>query len=46
MPELKQAKAKIKETESGNQIGVEFIFDEVKPEGQKLEFHPRPPIVH
>lgn len=42
MPELKQAKAKAKEKngQSGHQIGVEFIFDEVKSEGQKIEFHP------
>lgn len=46
MPELKQAKAKIKDTQAGSQIGVEFIFDELKPEGQKLEFHPKPPIMH
>jgi len=38
MPELKQAKAKIKESDSGRQIGVEFVFDEVKSEGQKIEF--------
>jgi len=41
MPELKQAKAKIKETDSGQQIGVEFVFDEVKSEGQKIEFRPQ-----
>lgn len=40
MPDLKQAKSKIQEGESGKKIGVEFIFDEVKPEGQKIEFHP------
>ena len=38
MPELKQAKAKIKESDSGRQIGVEFVFDEVKSEGKKIEF--------
>jgi len=41
MPELKQAKAKIKETDSGQQIGVEFVVDEVKSEGQKIEFRPQ-----
>lgn len=41
MPDLKQAKAKIKEGESGKKIGIEFVFDEVKPEGQKIEFHPK-----
>ncbi len=46
MPELKQAKARVKESESGNKIGIEFIFDEIKPEGQKLEFHPKPPVMH
>ncbi len=40
MPELKQAKAKIKEMDSGQQVGVEFVFDEVKPDGQKVEFRP------
>lgn len=40
MPDLKQAKAKLQEGESGQKIGIEFIFDEVKPEGQKIEFHP------
>ncbi len=40
MPDLKQAKAKRKETKSGQQIGVEFVFDEVKPAGQKIEFKP------
>ncbi len=40
MPELKQAKAKTKTSESGDQIGVEFVFDEVKAEGQKIEFRP------
>ena len=40
MPDLKQAKAKIQETESGQKTGVEFIFDEVKPQGTKIEFHP------
>ncbi len=40
MPELKQAKAKTKETDSGQQVGVEFVFDEVKPDGQKIEFRP------
>ena len=40
MPELKQAKAKTKTSESGDQIGVEFVFDEVKEEGQKIEFRP------
>lgn len=41
MPELKQAKAKTKESESGQQqIGVEFVFDEVKSEGKKIEFLP------
>jgi len=39
LPDLKQAKAKIQETESGQKIGVEFIFDEVKPKGEKIEFH-------
>lgn len=41
MPELKQAKAKIKETDSGQKIGVEFVFDDVKSEGQKIEFLPQ-----
>jgi len=40
MPELKLAKAKTKTSESGDQIGVEFVFDEVKSEGQKIEFRP------
>lgn len=41
MPELKQAKAKSKKSESGQQqIGVEFVFDEVKADGQKIEFLP------
>ena len=40
MPDLKQAKAKLKETKVGQQVGVEFIFDEVKPAGQKIEFRP------
>ena len=46
MPDLKQARAKVKETKSGDKIGVEFIFDEIKPEGQKLVFHPKPPVMH
>lgn len=41
MPELKQAKAKTKDSESGQQVGVEFIFDEIKTEGQKIEFRPQ-----
>ena len=41
MPDLKQAKAKTKSGESGQKIGVEFIFDEVKSEGHKVEFHPK-----
>lgn len=40
MPELKQAKAKTKDTETGQQVGVEFVFDEVKADGQKIEFRP------
>jgi len=40
MPELKQAKAKTKTTDAGNQVGVEFVFDEVKSDGQKIEFLP------
>lgn len=40
MPELKQAKAKTKTTKVGNQVGVEFVFDEIKPDGQKIEFKP------
>ena len=40
MPELKQAKAKSKTSDSGKQIGVEFVFDEVKSDGQKIEFLP------
>ncbi|MCP3848622.1 MAG: hypothetical protein GY694_00080 [Gammaproteobacteria bacterium] len=40
MPELKQAKAKTKTTDIGNQVGVEFVFDEVKTDGQKIEFLP------
>lgn len=40
MPDLKQAKAKVQEGETGTKIGVEFIFDEVKSPGQKIEFHP------
>jgi len=40
MPALKQAKARSKQTEAGQQIGVEFIFDEVKTLGQKIEFRP------
>ncbi len=35
MPDLTQAKAKTKDSK----IGVEFIFDEVKTMGQKIEFH-------
>ncbi len=46
LPELKQAKAKVKDTDSGQKIGVEFIFDEIKAEGQKLEFRPNPNSVH
>jgi len=40
MPDLKQAKAKTKKSESheNHKIGIEFIFDEVKSEGQKLHF--------
>ncbi len=38
MPELKQAKAKTKTTDSGQQVGVEFVFDEIKSQGQKIEF--------
>ncbi len=38
MPELKHAKAKTKMTDVGNQVGVEFVFDEVKTDGQKIEF--------
>ncbi|MCU7800505.1 MAG: hypothetical protein KZQ70_10235 [gamma proteobacterium symbiont of Lucinoma myriamae] len=41
MPELKQAKAKTKDSESGQQVGVEFIFDEIKAEGQEIEFLPQ-----
>jgi len=40
MPDLKQARAKTKNTESGQRIGVEFIFDEVKSEGQTIKFQP------
>jgi hypothetical protein len=36
MPELKQVKAKSKDSK----VGVEFVFDEIKPEGQKIEFLP------
>ncbi len=40
MPDLKQAKAKIKKSENheNHRIGIEFIFDEVKAEGKKLHF--------
>ncbi|MCU7940310.1 MAG: hypothetical protein KZQ64_13460 [gamma proteobacterium symbiont of Bathyaustriella thionipta] len=41
MPDLKQAKAKIKDSDSGQKIGVEFIFDEVKSEGQAIQFSPQ-----
>ena len=40
MPDLKQAKAKTKEGASDRRIGVEFIFDEVKSQGQKIQFQP------
>lgn len=40
LSDLKQVKAKIQDMGSGQKIGVEFIFDEVKPQGQKIEFHP------
>jgi hypothetical protein len=41
MPELKQAKAKTKVSKSGHrQVGVEFVFDEIKSTGQKIEFRP------
>ena len=42
MPDLKQAKAKTKTKEraSEQRIGIEFIFDEVKPQGQKIQFQP------
>ncbi|MCU7836021.1 MAG: hypothetical protein KZQ83_12335 [gamma proteobacterium symbiont of Taylorina sp.] len=38
MPDLKQAKAKVTDYQSGKKIGIEFIFDEVKPQGQKIHF--------
>lgn len=41
MPELQQAKAKIKDSDSGQQVGVEFVFDEIKKEGLKIQFHPQ-----
>ncbi len=44
MPDLKQAKAKIKESSSGQQVGVEFVFDEIKSVGQKIEFRPNQSI--
>ena len=37
MPELLQVKAR---SEAGK-IGIEFIFDQVKPQGQKINFLPR-----
>lgn len=40
MPDLKQAKAKTKEGTAGRKIGIEFIFDEVKPQGEKIQFQP------
>jgi len=39
MPDLKQVKVR---TESGK-IGIEFIFDQVKPQGQKINFMSRGP---
>jgi len=36
MPELKQVKAKSKDSK----VGVEFVFDEIKSEGKKIEFLP------
>ena len=44
MPDLKQAKAKIKDSQEGQQIGVEFIFDEIKSIGQKIDFQPNKAI--
>ena len=41
MPDLKQARAKTKDSDSGQKVGVEFVFDEIKSEGQKIEFHPQ-----
>ena len=38
MPDLKQARAKTKDSDSGQKVGVEFVFDEIKSEGQKIEF--------
>lgn len=40
LPDLKQAKAKVKDSDTGQQVGVEFVFDEIKSAGQKIEFRP------
>lgn len=39
MPDLKQVKAR----SEGGKIGIEFIFDQVKPKGQKINFMSRRP---
>ncbi|MCK5696994.1 MAG: hypothetical protein KAI02_02465 [Gammaproteobacteria bacterium] len=45
LPDLKQVKAKTKQQESGGQqIGIEFVFDEIKSVGQKIDFHPNTSI--
>jgi len=38
MPDLKQAKTIIKDLPSGQKIGIEFIFDDIKPKGEKIHF--------
>lgn len=42
MPDLKQAKARTKskttDSQSNQRIGIEFVFDELKPQGQKIHF--------
>lgn len=37
MPDLKQVKAR----SEGGKIGIEFIFDQVKPPGKKINFMPK-----
>ena len=42
MPDLKQAKARTKsnttDSQASQRIGIEFVFDELKPQGQKIHF--------
>lgn len=46
MPDLKQAKAKTKMpgSQADQKIGIEFIFDEVKPQGQQIHFQTNPKL--